>query len=177
MSAVQTAATGPTRSTDDAPSFESFEQLYAATRDAVYAYVMGLLRDRDAAEEVTAQAFERAFRKRGRIDRERGDARAWLFGIARNAALDELRRLKRHATPTEPAALARIAGSGETPDDALRIALHDALATLKTRDRELVALKYFAGLTNREIAAVTDQTESNVGTRLSRIITTLRSAL
>ena len=177
MSALTSAAIEATRATGDAPSFTSFEELYAATRDAVYAYVMGLLRDRHAAEEVTAQAFERAFRKRSRIDRERGDARAWLFGIARNAALDELRRLKRHATPTAQADLERLAGGGEDADDATRIALHQALAALKPRDRELVALKYFAGLTNREIAVVIDESESNVGTRLSRIITTLRSAL
>ena len=69
-----------------------FEQLYRASRDDVYAYVAGLLRDRVAAEEVTAAAFERAYRKRSRFDSRRGSARAWLFGIARNAALDELRR-------------------------------------------------------------------------------------
>jgi DNA-directed RNA polymerase specialized sigma24 family protein len=47
---------------------------------------------------VTALAFERAFRRRRSFDRHRGDERAWLFGIARNAALDELRRRGRHAT-------------------------------------------------------------------------------
>lgn len=177
MSALQTAAIEPAPPAHDVPSFGSFEALYEATRDAVYAYVMGLLRDRDAAEDVTAQAFERAYRKRGRIDEQRGDARAWLFGIARNAALDELRRRRRHATPVEPTTLAQIAGGVEAGDDAMRVALHQALAKLPTRDRELVALKFFAGLTNREVAAVLDQTESNVGTRLNRIITTLRSAL
>jgi RNA polymerase sigma factor (sigma-70 family) len=74
-----------------------FDQLYRSSRDDVYAYAAGLLRDRAAAEEVTAIAFERAYRKRGRFDPGRGSARAWLFGIARNAALDELRRRGRQA--------------------------------------------------------------------------------
>src|ERR1700744_1973155 len=70
----------------------AFDQLYRSSRDDVYAYVASLLRDGPAAEEVTATAFERAYRKRRRFDPSRGEPRAWLFGIARNAALDELRR-------------------------------------------------------------------------------------
>lgn len=177
MSVTQTAADDPVPLVEAAPSFDSFEQLYVETRDALYAYVMGLLRDRDAAEDVTAQAFERAYRSRGQIDRARGDARAWLFGIARNAALDELRRLRRHALPFEPAAVARVAGSDAPVDADTGIALRQALATLSTRDRELVALKFWGGLTNREIAAILRQGESNVGTRLSRIMQGLRGAL
>ena len=48
--------------------------------------------DRSLAEELTAQAFEKAFRKRSLFKPGRGDLRGWLFGIARNAAIDELRR-------------------------------------------------------------------------------------
>ncbi len=81
----------------------AFEDLYRSSRDDVYAYAAGLLRDRAAAEEVTAAAFERAYRKRSRFDPDRGKPRAWLFGIARNAALDELRRRGRQAElPAEP---------------------------------------------------------------------------
>ncbi|MGI9557110.1 MAG: RNA polymerase sigma factor, partial [Solirubrobacterales bacterium] len=81
----------------------TFEALYRSSRDDVYGYVAGLLRDRTAAEDVTAIAFERAYRKRRRFDPARGSRRAWLFGIARNAALDELRRRSRtQALVTEP---------------------------------------------------------------------------
>src|SRR4051794_2587832 len=75
----------------------SFEALYRSCGADVYAYVASLLRDRAAAEDVTALAFERALRKRRSFDRARGSERAWLFGIARNAALDELRRRSRTA--------------------------------------------------------------------------------
>src|ERR1700761_9283251 len=79
-------------------SWERFEALYRTSRDDVYAYVATLLRDPAAAEDVPALAFERAYRRRSSFDRRRGVERAWLFGIARNAALDELRRRKRTAS-------------------------------------------------------------------------------
>src|SRR5437762_12673169 len=78
-------------------SGDAFEELYRSSRDDVYAYVAGLLRDRSAAEDVTAQAFERAYRRRRTFNPGRGSRRAWLFGIAWNAALDERRRRRRGA--------------------------------------------------------------------------------
>jgi RNA polymerase sigma-70 factor (ECF subfamily) len=149
----------------------AFEVLYRESRDDLYAYVAGLLRDRSAAEEVTAQAFERAWRKKRQLDRGRGTPRAWLFGIARNAALDELRRRSRIADqPEDPVAVAT------DPADAAvdRAALTRALDSLDGRERDLVALKYFAGLSNAEIAAVIRTSESNAGTRLHRVIEKLR---
>src|SRR5450755_1862036 len=74
---------------------EQFEALYRSSAADVYAYVASLLRDRNAAEDVTSLAFERAFRRRALFDVHRGSARSWLFAIARNAALDELRRRQR----------------------------------------------------------------------------------
>src|SRR3954470_22172395 len=98
-------STGVTATTLDVPAVAAldFDALYRGARDDVYAYAATLLRDAGAAEDVTAQAFERAYRKRGRYDARRGSRRAWLFGIARNAALDELRRRKRVATTEIPA--------------------------------------------------------------------------
>src|SRR6187200_1280016 len=55
----------------------AFEELYRASRDDVYAYVAGLLRDRAAAEDVTALAFERAYRRRRSFNPKRGTRRAW----------------------------------------------------------------------------------------------------
>jgi RNA polymerase sigma-70 factor, ECF subfamily len=154
----------------------AFESLYRSSRDDLYSYVAGLLRDRSAAEDVTAAAFERAYRKRRAYDPRRGSRRAWLFGIARNAALDELRRRRRHAElaaeipgPAEPAAHA-----AET--SLRRAALRSALAGLSPRERELIALKFFAGLGNAEIAQVIGVSETNAGTRLHRTIEKLRRA-
>lgn len=155
----------------------AFERLYRCSRDDVYAYVASLLRDAPAAEEVTAAAFERAYRKRNRFDPERGEPRAWLFGIARNAALDELRRRGRQAElSAEPADLHDFGAEDGAERSERRLAVSEALARLEPRERELIALKFFAGLENREIAGVLGISESNAGTKLHRAMTKLREA-
>jgi RNA polymerase sigma-70 factor (ECF subfamily) len=153
-----------------------FEALYLSSRDDLFAYAAGLLRDRVAAEDVTAAAFERAYRKRSRFDPRRGTPRAWLFGIARNAALDELRRRSRSAElSADPIDVTSLEGfNGEMTE--LRLTLAEALARLEARERELVALKFFAGLTNAEIARVIGTSESNAGTKLHRVVNKLREA-
>jgi RNA polymerase sigma-70 factor (ECF subfamily) len=157
-------------------TWERFEALYRSARDDVYAYVATLLRDPAAAEDVTALAFERAYRKRRSFDRRRGEERAWLFGIARNAALDELRRRRRTARlVTEPQAETAV-----TADDAevvlRRTAVRSALQGLSARERELIALKFHGGLSNGELAQVLGISESNAGTMLHRAIEKLRKA-
>jgi RNA polymerase sigma-70 factor, ECF subfamily len=172
---TQTLAAAATEAPSDADA--AFEELYRSSRDDVYAYVAGLLRDRSAAEDVTAQAFERAYRRRRTFNPGRGSWRAWLFGIARNAALDELRRRRRRARlVTEPEDDA-LAPTHEAAEVAVRrAALRIAIADLSPRERELVALKFFAGLTNGEIATVIGTSETNAGTKLHRVIQKLRRA-
>jgi RNA polymerase sigma-70 factor (ECF subfamily) len=152
------------------------ELLYAESRDDVYAYVASLLRDRSLAEDVTALAFERAFRRRRLFNPRRGSERAWLFGIARNAALDELRRRRRRA-PLAGDPPADGCSSEEHLEGVLqRAAVQAALASLTPRERELLALKFHAELSNPDIARVLGVSESNAGTMLHRTITKLRKA-
>jgi len=158
-------------------SWARFEALYRSARDDVYAYVATLLRDSAAAEDVTALAFERAYRRRRSFDRRRGEERAWLFGIARNAALDELRRRRRLASIVvdrdDPAADPVL----EATEVALRrTAVRSALARLGAREREIVALKFRGGLSNAELASVLGVSESNAGTLLYRAMDKLRRA-
>jgi RNA polymerase sigma-70 factor (ECF subfamily) len=166
---------GGRRSTQN--SWERFELLYRSSRDDIFAYVATLLNDRAAAEDITALAFERAYRRRKTFDRRRGEERAWLFGIARNAALDELRRRKRLASLTvDPEDVS------ETEDDdgaevALRrTAVRAGLAELAPRDREIIALKFHAGLRNTELAKVLGVSETAAGTLLYRAMERLRKA-
>ena len=139
---------------------------------------MTLLRDRAAAEDVTALAFERAYRRRRTFDRRRGEERAWLFGIARNAALDELRRRRRLATlVTEPADRIRRAGSPTTPTSRCGgPPCARRSRSLSAREREIIALKFHAGLSNAELARVLGVSESNAGTMLHRTMEKLRKA-
>jgi RNA polymerase sigma-70 factor (ECF subfamily) len=156
---------------------EGFADLYARTFPRVYAYVASLLRDRAAAEDVTAQAFERAYRKRRSYRAGRGTMEAWLFGIARNAALDELRRRKRRAgLEGDPEDLARPASDDQAELALRREIVRAALGSLDGRERDLIALKFAGGLSNSEIGRILGMSESAVGTRLHRTITKLREA-
>jgi RNA polymerase sigma-70 factor (ECF subfamily) len=160
-----------------ASGWERFEALYRSSRDDVYAYVATLLRDRAAAEDVTALAFERAYRRQRTFDRRRGEERAWLFGIARNAALDELRRRRRVSALVAEPEDTQAAGTDDGADVALRrTAVRAALAALPARDRELIGLKFHAGLSNAELARALGVSESNAGTLLHRAMEKLRKA-
>lgn len=160
------------------PPSAAFDALYRECAGDVFAYVRTLLRDDQAAEDVTALAFERAYRRRDRFDPSRGTPRAWLFTIARNAALDDLRR--RGRTTSLDHEVADDAPAGDPVASAERAArraeVRAALGRLSARDREIVALKFFAGLDNAELAEVLGVSESNAGTKLHRAMTKLRRA-
>jgi RNA polymerase sigma factor (sigma-70 family) len=160
------------------PTTARFDALYRETASDLFAYVLTLLRDRAAAEDVTALTFERAYRRQSAFDARKGTQRAWLFAIGRNAALDELRRRKRTAAllsdPEDQA-------PPPPPDDAAetaarRATVRAALAQLDPRERELIALKFHAGLSNAEIAKVLGISVANAGTRVHRAVTRLRKA-
>jgi RNA polymerase sigma-70 factor (ECF subfamily) len=130
--------------------------------------------DRETAEDLTSATFEKAWRARDRYRRDRAAVPTWLLAIARNAAVDHLRR-SRLAVPLVESSLR----DEETPETrAMREAqsrrLRALLAALPERERELLALKYGAEATNRAIATITGLGESNVGTILHRTIGTLR---
>lgn len=155
------------------------EALWRDAADDLFAYASTVLRDPVAAEEVVAVTFERALRRQRRFDRRRGDARAWLFGIARNAAIDELRRRQRgaalaHDPPDDavPDAVDELVARDEA--ERRRIAVAAAIAELPGGDRELVALKFHSGLSNAEIARVLGISTTNVGSRLHRVLNRLR---
>ena len=164
----------------DAPqntSTLSFDALYRECARDLYAYVRTLLGDDAGAEDVTALAFERAYRKRASFDATRGGQRGWLFGIARNASLDELRRRKRSAPLHADHADEDAPAPEEEAELAVRrTTVRAALAALPPRDRELVALKFHGGLSNAELAAVLGTSESNAGTRVHRAVMKLREA-
>jgi RNA polymerase sigma-70 factor, ECF subfamily len=154
----------------------AFERLFRECAGDVHGYAISLLGDRAGAEDVTALAFERLYRSRARLDRSRGTPRAWLFGIARNAALDELRRRRRQSLDVH---IAELIDGGE-PSQAIehaerRATVQAALRALAPREREVVLLKFPGQLTNGELARVLGISESNAGTRVHRALVSLRA--
>ncbi len=153
----------------------AFEALFRECGADVHGYAISLLGDRSAAEDVTAIAFERLYRSRSRLDHRRGTPRAWLFAIARNAALDELRRRRRQPGYELGDELTVDRDCGEAIEHVeRRITVRDALAGLPLREREVVLLKFYGQLSNGELARALQISESNAGTRLHRALTRLR---
>src|SRR5262245_17691665 len=153
-----------------------WDELYAEQLPRVYNFFRYRVGDGAVAEDLTSVTFEKAWRARGRYRWDLGAFSTWLLTIARNVAIDHYRQARRHA-PLEAAA--SVPG-GESPEElAERRSDLDRLARLlerlEDRERELLALKYGAGLTNRAIAKLTGLTESNVGTIVHRAIRDLRA--
>jgi RNA polymerase sigma-70 factor (ECF subfamily) len=138
----------------------------------VYAYVAYRVGDRTEAEDITSETFERALRYRDSFDERRGDAVAWLLGIARNCIYDAKLRARPAADEPEVAA-----GIDVEETVITRLDLAQALATLSDRDRDLLALRYGADLRTREIAALLEQRTNAVEVALSRARTRLAAAV
>jgi RNA polymerase sigma-70 factor (ECF subfamily) len=151
-----------------------WDVVYREELPRVFNYFCYRAFDRATAEDLTSTTFEKAWRARGRYRKDRAAVSTWLLAIARNVGIDHLRR-RRPEVPLEDEA----ASDGETPESAaLRQAdlrrLRALLGALPERERELLALKYGAGATNRAIAKLTGLSESNVGTILHRTVEALR---
>ena len=158
-----------------AASEEDWNVLYAEQLPRVYNFFRFRVGDGADAEDLTAATFEKAWRSRHRFRRDLAAFSTWLHAIARNVAVDHYRRVRAHA-PLEQAE--HVAAAGDPESEAIRRSdferLTRLLERLPERDRELVALKYGSGLTNRAIARLTGLGESNVGTILHRAIQELR---
>lgn len=153
-----------------------WERVYAEQLPRVYNYLRYRLCDEDLAEELTASAFEKAWRNRSRYRRDLGSVSSWLITIARNLSIDYYRQ-RRQDAPLETVACPETAPSAEEivqhKQELGRLAA--LLSSLPDRERDLVALKYGAGMSNRDIARQAGLSESNVGTILNRVLHKLRS--
>lgn len=152
-----------------------WEAVYADQLPRVFNFFRYRFGDAADAEDLTGRTFEKAWQSRHRYRRDVAAFSTWLMRIARNVAIDHSRARRLHVPLDDAAHVA----AGPTPEDqaARRSdAAHLArlLKGLSERDRELLALKYGAGLTNRAIAQATGLSESNVGTLLHRATQTLR---
>src|SRR5919197_2169875 len=143
---------------------EAMGGLYARYAGRVYSHARRMMRDRHDAEDVTQLVFLKLTWTLDRYDERSGDFCAWLLRVARNQAIDELRRRR-------PVLLAEVYASGSHPDaedrsdetSALRAgALRAALAELSADQREVIVLRQFMGQRPREIADRMDRSEGSV---------------
>lgn len=153
-----------------------WEAAYQADLPRLYNFFRYRVGDDHVAEDLTAETFEKAWRNRHRYRYDMAAFSTWLFTIAKNILADYFR--KPH---TEVSLNAAIHVADDETVESLTQQRSDferlstLLAHLTDRDRELFALKYGAGLTNRTIAHLTGMSESNVGTILHRVTQQLRA--
>ena len=158
-----------------------FVRLYDEYYPRVYNYTRYRCGDAETADDLTAQTFERALSHLEDYDSQRGPFGAWLFAIARNLVNNHLRTVQRsNCLPLDiyderPAPLV-------SPEERLiqteaETELLEAMSHLSERERDLLSLKFAAGLTNRRIAEVMALSEANVGVILYRALQHLRVIL
>jgi RNA polymerase sigma-70 factor, ECF subfamily len=174
MAAKEAVADRPMHwpSTGDA----DWDALYADQLPRIYNYFRFRLAAEADIEDLTARTFEKAWSARGRYRRDVAGFATWLYRIAQNVCIDHLRARRTHASLDAAVEIA----TDRTPEadeerrsDLTRLATLTAL--LPDRERELIALRYGAGLSNRAIAPLVGLSESNVGTILHRTVQALRS--
>ncbi|MEA2310201.1 MAG: hypothetical protein QOE28_169 [Solirubrobacteraceae bacterium] len=157
---------------------EDFERLYEREAQGLFGFLAYRTGDRQLAEDLLADTFERALRARRRFDRRRGSERTWLYAIAMNLLRDNARRAAAEGRAVERAE----AGAGEAGGGALdsvehRDTVQRALAGLSAEEREAIALRFGADLTVPEIAALLGQPLTTVEGRVYRALRKLRERM
>lgn len=159
----------------------AFGPIYDLYFPRVYNYIRYRLRHPDLTDDITALTFERALVRIGSFDPDRATLATWLLAIARNAVNDHLRARQRRRfvslewlrgrASEEPGAEEELIGQERKEQ------LLIALSRLQDRERDILALKFSAGLTNRQISRLTRLSASNVGVILHRAVSRLRREL
>ena len=154
---------------DDVP----FAELFRAEYSTVYRYFYYRTGSRTMSEDLTQETFVRAYRAFARFDPSRASSATWLLTIAR--------RLTSQHVYAETEVPESVAGE-ESPEAELcrretNAALYRAMAMLSERERHLIALKYAAGLRNREIARILGKSERHTAVLLCRTLAKLRKIL
>jgi RNA polymerase sigma-70 factor (ECF subfamily) len=155
----------------------NYERLFEEHAQALYGFLAYRTGDRVLAEEVLAEAFEKALRSRKPHDPEKASAKTWLYTIALNCLRDRWRRAE-----AEARAVGRVAGdAAEEAHDLTKVEDRDSLAramtTLSDEEREAVSLRYGGDMTAPEIARLLGEKLTTVEGRIYRALRKLRAEL
>jgi len=132
--------------------------LYIRYSDNVYGYLRSIVRDEREAEDLTQHVFMKLITAIGKYEDHGVPFSGWLLRLARNVALDHLRR--RRPTPAED--LVRLDRQTDESAHECARALHAALATLPSEQRSVMIMRHVVGLSPPEIAAQMGRSESSI---------------
>jgi RNA polymerase sigma-70 factor (ECF subfamily) len=157
---------------------EAFEILYGRYVRPVFSLALRRLGDRGHAEDAVQEAFAAIWRSASTYRPERGAAGGWLYTVARNAIVDRLRRNGPAVDAELPELASTEAGPAqraEESDVAWRV--HRALEELQPREREVIELAYWSGMSQSEVAAYLHLPLGTVKTRTRSGLARLASML
>jgi RNA polymerase sigma-70 factor (ECF subfamily) len=144
---------------------DAFEQLYRRFARPVLAMAVRQLGDNGRAEDATQETFAAIWRSARSYRSERGTGSAWLFAVARHAIIDRARQKREHVAEM-PEEVSDWAGPAERAEESwLAWRVHSALEQLPERERAVVELAYWSGLSQTEIASYLDVPLGTVKTR------------
>jgi len=164
-----------------ANSAAAFGELYQRSYERIYNYVHYRVSDRETAEDLTAEVFEQLLLHIGEYDADKAPFDAWLVGFARNM-VNRHHRARQRRRWLSLDAIRGLRDKGKGVEETViqsdyKSRLLEALKSLDGRQRDLLGLKFGVGMNNRQIAALTGLSESNVGVILYRAIHRLRAEL
>jgi RNA polymerase sigma factor (sigma-70 family) len=167
----------------DDNGYAGFEKAYIAYRGVIYGHVLKMMGSEADAEDLTVTAFEKAMRAWERRPPE-DELRPWLFRIATNACLDELRRRQRiqwrpwdlFAGVFHPSQVAPDSPEREVLRNERADLVHEALARLAPRDRAGLIMRECYGLSNEEVGKVLNLSRDGAKMMLFRARERLRAA-
>jgi RNA polymerase sigma-70 factor (ECF subfamily) len=156
---------------------QAMATLYDLYSKVVYSVALRVLRDPAAAEDVLQDVFLGVWRKPERFVSARGSLGGWLAVVARNRAIDTLRRKR----PSEQVEEVFLASPFNLADEAERNTLMERVRAiilhLPLDQRKTLEMAYFDGLTHTEIAEITGDPLGTVKTRIRTALLTLRKEL
>ena len=157
---------------------EAFEILYGRYVRSVFGLALRRLGDRATAEDAVQEAFTAIWRSASTYRPERGAAGGWIYTVARNAIVDRLRR----NGPTADAELPELASTEPGPaqqaeDSDVAFRVHRALEELQPREREVIELAYWSGMSQSEVAEYLHLPLGTVKTRTRSGLAHLATAL
>jgi RNA polymerase sigma factor (sigma-70 family) len=157
---------------------KAFAELYEQYLPKVFRYVNYRISDVAMAEDITSAVFEKALTKFQSYNSKKAGFSTWIFAIARNTLIDHYRVNRRGQNVPLETALSVSTGDDSPEEELVKNEesreLQQCISRLSPHEREIIALKFGAEMTNRQIASTVGLSESNIGTILFRAIRKLR---